>query len=146
VGKLGRLLNHLLLLLPIAAVAVGCASRQCTEAGCFSGFQLQIRPALTEPGAYRFELMGEETFSCSATLGSEFVTEQAGTCDVQGSTNGIAGLSVSSHHPVEVTLRVLRDSVQIASTKVELTYVTNQPNGEDCPPTCRESAAEVDLR
>jgi len=130
----------------VSHLAVGCSNHQCTEAGCFDGVQLEIQPAIVDRGEYVFELKADgSSLSCAANLSGDFMNTRDVDCHVLGSSQGIVGLTVPSRHPERVTLRVLRDGVEVGNASAAPQYSTERPNGEECLPTCRASTVQVDL-
>jgi hypothetical protein len=120
--------------------------RQCTEAGCFDGFRLEFAPGFRAPGDFTFVLESPSgVISCAASIGSTLEQAPGGDCVLEGDERGIVQLTASNKHPVDVELVVSRDDEEIMRVPLELNYETNRPNGPNCPPSCREAAARVDV-
>ena len=101
----------------------------CTLIGCFDGLQVDIRGlADTE-----YEVVAEGLEGESRT--GECVVSSDGTCRVM----------FVGFYPSEVTLSVTGADQQV-SVKLQPAYEESQPNGPDCPPTCRNATVAIDLR
>ena len=101
----------------------------CTLIGCYDGLRVEIQGfADTE-----YEVVASEREGESRT--GECVAASDGRCWVW----------FESYYPSEVTLSVTGVDQQVSVT-LQPAYQESQPNGPDCPPTCRLAAVKIDLR
>jgi hypothetical protein len=144
--------------LALLAVLTGCSPAEdttsCTELGCNTG--LQVSFVFKDRGAYVFELDldGQKT-TCRATLPLADPPPQP--CDRDGVFLGLSGSKLpADQHTIDgltiptttvrhLTVKVVRDGVQVATLDRDVTYqVTPGPNGPKCEPReCR--AAQLAL-
>ncbi|HEU4410783.1 MAG TPA: hypothetical protein VFS43_36360 [Polyangiaceae bacterium] len=132
--------------------------RACTEKGCADGFVLTLAHAGGWPaGAYRFEVVADgKTITCSASLPLPPCGQgPASACDAPELTLGLSGCALpAAEHgfselywttttPASVSVEVTRDGAPLAQTQLTPTYVTSQPNGPDCGPSCRNASASM---
>ena len=47
--------------------------------------------------------------------------------------------------PPDLSIRLLRDEIELASVDIPLNYQTSQPNGTNCEPTCIQARGELSL-
>jgi hypothetical protein len=112
------------------ALLGGCGiTGACTLIGCESGLFVQITG--TPAGAYRVEAIG---------AGSEVL--HFVNCP---SAEACAGGAVfRDFFPESVTIRVTT-AAGTTTQSVQPTYTDSQPNGPNCPPTCRQGSVTVAL-
>lgn len=160
---------------PVVAIVVslwssGCTARSggegdgtseptaCTEIGCTDGLVIAVTPMSSWPhGAYRFTIDADgTTITCTGALPLPDCGTPAMTCDAGGVGIGESGCAlpdgehafsdiVFASSPKAVTLTVTRDDQPLATQSWTPTYVTSQPNGPDCPPTCTGARVQLAL-
>jgi hypothetical protein len=101
----------------------------CTEIGCFDGLRVVVQGVAD----VEYEVVASELDGATQTGACQAVSD--GTCSV----------FFFQYYPSEVTLHVT-GADQSLSITLQPAYEESQPNGPDCPPTCRLSTVEVDLR
>ena len=114
----------------IAAVLtlVGCEfSTVCTLIGCDSGLTVQVQNAHAGPITIQARVSGDST--------------QAHTMSCTPSTCGNSAF-FRDFTPTAVQL-VISTSAGTRTQDVTPTYVTSQPNGKGCSPTCRNARVTV---
>lgn len=121
-----------LVLAGAAVVLTGCSPQRvagCTRIGCSSGASLQLDGEL--PDSYMVTLYapgeGPRVVECAPAqqCGGRVFFEGVTARDVEVEIAGEAGMRQRYH--------------------VSLSYTTVQPNGPDCPPTCSQAFARVQL-
>ncbi len=136
-------MKKLLQLAPIFLVLLlsACTPRPptphaCTEIGCTNELKIVIDGAL--PATYTIELAapGLETVSLTCVNGQ---SSEASIHECRPDGAVFRGLT-----PDEVTVTFTSDAA-IVSDNLRPTYTTIQPNGPDCPPTCRQGTAKLSL-
>jgi hypothetical protein len=127
--------SHALLALAICCFACSESDKECTQAGCLDGVQFSFS---TPPDASDVSLIlqfdGRE-LRCDAKKNGSDGCRDAGVW-VQWNAGKLDGFYLFSH-PEQVTLSVSVAGVVLVSKTVTPTYEVMQPNGPDCPPTCR---------
>ena len=142
-----RYLVGFLVLCPVgsAVLSVGCG-QDCGQAGCTDGVRVGLMPEIEVTYDVTLVLDGEaEAFTCVRDYDDprEVWTPQPPPlsydiiCDGKGFTrelgaNGIGPVPES----VEITVSA-EDGSWNGSLNASPTYQAVQPNGPDCPPTCR---------
>lgn len=116
----------------LAGLIAACSSspapqRACTLIGCESG--LEVRLDAPPSGAYRVE---------ASAPGDTAPRVQ--TCDPATACNG--RVFFRDFTPDSATIRVVT-ATDTLTRAVRPTYQTQQPNGPDCPPTCRRAAVRI---
>lgn len=108
----------------------------CTEIGCSDEVAVIVSGAL--PAAYTIDLAaaGLETISLTCTNGQ---SSEASIHECRPDGAVFRGLA-----PDEVTVTLTWEG-GIVSDTVQPTYATTQPNGPDCPPTCRQGSLTLTL-
>jgi hypothetical protein len=125
--------------LPLSAVALltsagaGCTnpfgSLSCTLIGCLDGLHVQFDSP--PPDGTVIEVNGSDGMPTIMHV-------------VCGATNCDFGLYFEGYTPPYLTVHVVTPTGEGIST-YEPKYVKSQPNGEDCPPTCRSATVLVEL-
>lgn len=139
----------------LAALSSGCEmlTKTCTTAGCVTGFAVDLQPTdnIWRPGRYRVDVTADGVSgSCEVTLPPAPCGTTSTTCTGQrnwgvgesgcalpSDQHSINRVAFSGTTPATVAVVVSRDGRQLASQTFTPTYVTSQPNGPDCEPTCR---------
>ena len=130
--------RHALVLSLLAALApAGCSvlapgDEVCTLAGCRTGLavELSVRPS----APFRIEA----TVPGATPAGPAYVYE----CPDPARCGAVAFFE--DFTPARVTIRVTTPAGTV-TREFTPTYRTHRPNGEDCPPTCRDATVRVDL-
>lgn len=132
----------------------GARGPACALIGCSNGFSVDWESSSGwKPGRYTFEieLDGART-TCEAKLPLRACEEgpsvscapsgavQIGEsgCALPPGQHGFSGFSTTAF-PAAVTIVIKRDGEQILREERAPTYRTVEPNGPDCPPTCRQA-------
>lgn len=133
--------------------------KSCTAAWCVSGLTVNFSSASGRyaAGTYHLGIVADGvSITCSATL-PRTRTSPPTTCSSAGAELRVSGseyLPASEHaldelllttQPHSVSLTITLDSKAFASATLSPTYVTSQPNGPDCEPTCRSAHELVDV-
>ena len=147
-------------LFALAVVASGCATHECTEMGCTNGLWIDLRSASGrwQTGTYHVGITADgASITCSATIPLSQGTGGANTtCSSSDVRLGLSGsmLPVEAQaisdvtfttSPASVSIVITRDGQPFGSTTLTPTYVTSQPNGPECEPTCRGAHATIDV-
>ena len=129
-------MRRLRILAPLAVGLIGgcdlvTSNDGCTLIGCNSGLLVQLAGPVAGP--YRIEVR---------TPGSTavFVSE----CTTAAGCTGTGGGFFPDFMPeqVSVTVTTARGTVR---QDVRPTYTTSQPNGDECPPVCKQATVTVPL-
>ena len=136
----------------------GAGGGNCTEIGCENGLRMALTKASPwVPGTYvfAFELDGKPVeckgalplqpcdagSSLSCTPDSVVQVGESG-CALPPEQHGFSDITVRGE-PKQVTLKILLDDKPLASTDVTPNFLSSQPNGPGCEPTCRTASSEV---
>ena len=142
------------------AGSAGGGEKMCTAIGCNNGLRITVKKATPWlPGNYifSFDIDGKAVEckgalplqacdagpSLSCTPDAVVQVGESG-CALPPTQHGFSDISVRGE-PQAVKLKVLFDDKPLKSADVTPNYVTTQPNGASCEPTCRNASAEVDL-
>jgi hypothetical protein len=151
-----------LVLLSLLWLIPGCSGDlgggACTQIGCTDGLQVGLVPSEGWPaGQYVFSIETDGAMqSCSGNLpllpcengssltcqGPALASIGESGCALAPSAHGFAGISFQGM-PKNVVVRIERDGAVIADRTLSPTYVTTQPNGPDCGPTCHSASAQI---
>lgn len=128
----------------------------CTTIGCVDGYTLDFSAASWPQGKYRVELDVDGTAGvCEATL--PLTASSQSTCTLPGVQLGLSGsaLPEAQHalvgltwasRPTKIGVKVLVDGAALGQPATFLpTYVTSQPNGPSCGPTCTNARDQLKL-
>lgn len=121
----------LILTIGLLLLLTGCTSNEevpqaCTMIGCESGVRVEFAQAPPHP------------FTVQVTFPDG--TSQSASCDRPGSC--VDGVFFAGDTPDRVTVRVTT-ATGTATHSLEPVYRSTQPNGPDCPPTCRQGTVRV---
>ena len=139
-------------LLPLLAPS-GCdgpAGLGCTEIGCFDSYTVAVLAAdRFADGAYTLDVTARgQTKRCEFTIeGGRIGAESCNAVYAVGASYPAPEAVAVSFPPItrEVGLRVTRDGVTLADLVTTPVFETVQPNGPDCPPTCRVARTEIEV-
>lgn len=131
-----RFIPILLLLLFAACTPAQPTVRACTEIGCSDELRIVVDGAL--PPTYTIDLAapGLEPVSLTCTNGQ---SSEASIHECRPDGAVFRGLA-----PDEVTVTLTWEG-GIVSDTLHPTYAEAQPNGPDCPPTCRQGTATLTM-
>ena len=130
----------------------GCGgSLSCTEIGCSDGLAIHLTAEDFVDGVYVVQVIQPTS--------SELCTFTVGTCDggldciVDEDCGGLYDLGAGSDeitlmYPVlegTLTIQIDADGTRVHDQSYDVQYVDTQPNGPDCPPTCRTAAIDITL-
>jgi hypothetical protein len=132
--------------------------KACTMIGCENGVRLTInKPTPWVAGAYvfNFELDGkaveckgalplqscEAGPSLSCTADAKVRIGESG-CALPVAQHGFSDITVLDA-PQRVKIKVSRDGQEIGAADLTPNYMTSQPNGEGCEPTCTNASGEL---
>lgn len=130
----------------------------CTQIGCLDGYRLELKKATAwTPGAYTFtvELDGKAVEckgalplqscdagpSLSCTEDGKVQIGESG-CALPPDQQGFSDIMIPGK-PQRVKLTIVQDDKPLHSADLTPNYVTSQPNGEGCEPTCNSAAGEI---
>lgn len=142
------------------AATAGDGQQICTEIGCENGLKLAVKKATPWlPGNYvfSFDIDGKAVEcrgalplqscdagpSLSCTPDAVVQIGESG-CALPAAQHGFSDITVRGE-PQAVKLKLLLDDKPLNAADVTPNYVTTQPNGAGCEPTCRNATAEVDI-
>ncbi len=138
--------RHLLTGLLVAAgscfLASGCGT-SCTEEGCHDGVEIWFASPLDASLEFSVSVQADgEQIQCN------FAHNGLNSCGDQGvwvQTSGsqVDGFILTGLHPQQLTFAFSASGNVLASATVNPTYVTQQPNGPDCPPTCENATIKL---
>lgn len=131
---------------------------ECTEIGCYDGYQIDITPYEAWPaGDYRYVLeLDGRTVTCSGSLPLQPCTSASMTCDGEGvsinesgcaldpAQHAFGGISIPEL-PQDVHLRLEHNGVPLVDQALTVQYATSQPNGPGCGPICCQGGDAVAL-
>lgn len=133
------------------ALFAGCADvgQSCTEIGCPDGYNLEFQHDWAE-GSYIITVMLDaDTVTCTGTIP---IDEASDGCDddrVQLGLSGsalpvaeqaLSGLVILATDVTTVDVEVSDGLMTIGTKAFTPDWQTSQPNGADCPPTCRSAS------
>ncbi len=121
----------------LVVLSVGCV-QECGAAGCTDGVEVDLVPGIDATYDVTLVLDGEAgAFTCAWTDegGGWTLPEALGAANVEYCT-GQGFLLRGTPESVEITVDA-EDGSWNGSLSTGPTYQLNQPNGPDCPPTCR---------
>ena len=145
-----------------AAIAVGalglvpaCAvhTTGCTEIGCGWAFEVDFSPTVTATGDYRIDVTADGVAtsctvslpfsSCDGAVSCDradpgFLIQTSG-CALPAAEHEILGVLWPVSGPAQATVEVSLGATVIATASFTPTYVSSQPNGADCEPTCTQA-------
>ena len=132
-----------------AFLFVACETHECTEIGCADGWSLTLVEAGGGPPAHTLEgAVDGVSFVCPAvSLDTRHVTCGASiTLElVDPATGRFEEILVVRDTPKAVTVTVRHSGGGESEETFEPDYVTSQPNGPECSPTCRQASDHWDL-
>ena len=136
-----------------SAFFAGCTGTTCPLLGCQDGLQVGFTAAAWPAGVWSVQLeTAGATRSCSVSL--PFASVNVAPVCVGSMTLGTSGsaLPADQHKltgvqlpdtPTQITLTVQHDGATVATKNLQPTYVTSQPNGPECEPTCNQGTAQL---
>ena len=145
-----------------ALVLVGCetsgpSGTMCTLIGCIDGLSVDFVRGAWPDGSYsvRVRQDGKAPTFCTAKLPFE-PSGSSGKCDAIGVALGSSGQMLPANQqaltglrisgtPAHVEIEVSRNGTVELSTAVTPSYVTTNPNGPDCGPTCTQASVKVTI-
>ncbi|HMV69486.1 MAG TPA: hypothetical protein PKA64_21770 [Myxococcota bacterium] len=135
--------------LPLAAVALlACAGEvdhACTEIGCADGLVIELDHTWTE-GDYTFEVsLDGQVITCTASIPfgeGDGCADDRALLSLSGTMlpvdqQTIPSITVTDGDVTTVGVRVLMGDTELTNATLTPAWSTSQPNGPDCPPTCR---------
>jgi hypothetical protein len=129
------------------AVTAGCfgCGHECTEIGCFDGLEFVLSPALALEGEVEIVVDGDDVEkSCKVSPGgSTEPCHDAGISPELASGGVLSNIKVFGAHPAAVTLEIRMGDTVVRQAAAVPAYETVQPNGPDCPSTCRSATIQV---
>jgi hypothetical protein len=129
------------------AVTAACSGspQDCTEIGCFDGLEFVLSPALALQGEVEIVVDGGDVKkSCKVSPGgSTEPCQNAGISLELASGGELSNVKVFGAHPAAVTLEIRMGDAVIRQAAAVPAYETVQPNGPDCPSTCRFATIQV---
>ena len=132
----------------------------CTQIGCLDGLLVRVvKPSPWVPGRYTFEVdVDGVQVRCSGALplqpcesgpslactgdGKVIISESG--CALPPESHGFGDLQISGE-PQAVGITIKLDDNVLHTTTLQPSYVTSQPNGPGCEPTCRSGSADLAL-
>lgn len=132
--------------------------KMCTQIGCIDGYRLELKkPTPWTPGVYTFsaELDGKVVEckgslplqacdagpSLSCTEDGKLQIGESG-CALPPDQQGFSDIMIFGK-PQRVKLTIAQDDKPLHSADLTPNYITSQPNGEGCEPTCNSAAGEI---
>lgn len=145
---------------PSAPATSDPGGKMCTEIGCDNGARITLNKATPwVPGTYvfGFELDGkaveckgalplqscESGPSLSCTPDAVVQIGESG-CALPAAQQGFSDVSIKGE-PQRVKIKISLDGKEIGAADLTPNYMTSQPNGEGCEPTCKSASGEVPL-
>lgn len=124
-------LTHLI----AAAFCCACASdTDCGAEGCIDGVEVQFKEPLTAPDVYVAVLWDDNDVQCEVTTTHDTCGNQGVAIDKSG--GNVYGFRLLGQHPEKVTFSFSDINNVLLSSTATPKYVTQRPNGPDCPPVC----------
>ena len=117
-------------------------AKSCTEVGCLNGVTLTIYDYLGEPaeGAYGSLMVHESNYEFDCREGAE----NDALCEGNTVTIFIDDSALLPDEAVYLYTANLSDA-EGASGNGTLVVEESYPNGEECPPTCRNAFLDVEM-
>lgn len=143
----------------LALLATGCESvgggSSCTLLGCVDGLSIDFTRTAWPDGAYsvKVRMDGKDEALCTALLPFE-PSGTSGICNAKEVTLGTSGQQLPKAQqaltglrvngtPLHVAIELRRNGQIELSTEVTPTYLTTNPNGPACGPTCTQGSVKV---
>jgi hypothetical protein len=124
-------------------VASGCDTG-CTEEGCHDGVEIWFASSLDASLEFSVSVQADtEQIQCDFAKGKALDSCASKGVWVQSSGSQVDGFLLKGYHPQQVTFAFSASGNVLVSATVSPSYVTQQPNGPECPPTCKN--AKVNL-
>lgn len=121
----------------------GCET-SCTEEGCHDGVEVWFASPLDASSEFSVSVqMDSEQILCDYAKSKALDSCSEKGVWIQTSGGQLDGFLLKGLHPQQVTFAFSETGKVLVSATVNPTYVTQQPNGPDCPPTCKN--AKIDL-
>ena len=126
----------------------------CTEIGCSDGLTIELnaREGAFTPGTYTVAAVSDVDEACSFTIGGADDCAEGAGCVTESSCEAGFVLETGDDQvvfllgsPDSLTLTVDRDGEILLEETFAPEYVETQPNGKNCPPTCRNASAAFEL-
>lgn len=140
-----------------------CASRSCTEAACHSGVFVTLTPSHSDwlPGSYQFVVDADGAVTtCEGSLGAtpckgpprlpctpandNVLVEDAG-CVLPERQRAFSMITVRGAAFKQVAITVRRDGRELVRETLNPSYITFEPNGHECGPTCFQSPVTLEV-
>lgn len=115
----------------------------CTEIGCEDGFTLSLKAANADFTAGEYTVtadIGGAMESCTISIGSMVDS----TCNALFIMSNQIDILYGGT-PASVGVVITRDGTEVHNQTYTPQYMEVQPNGEGCPPICKQASAEVTL-
>lgn len=138
----------------MVASEFSCAPRSCTEAACHTGVFVTLTPSQSDwlPGDYQFVVDADGAVTtCEGSLGAtpckgqlylpctpanfNVLVEDAG-CSLPTRRRAFSMISVRGAAFKQVAITVRRDGLELVRQTLIPSYLTFEPNGHECGPTC----------
>jgi hypothetical protein len=132
--------------------------KMCTMIGCINGFRAEMKKATPWlPGLYTFNFdLDGKTVECKGSLPlqacesgpslscSPDAVVQIGEsgCALPPAQQGFSDIQITGE-PQRVRVTISQDDKPLHTADLTPNYVTSQPNGEGCEPTCRSANGEI---
>lgn len=124
--------------------ASGCDDTGCTGAGCHDGVEVWFAAPLDSSSELSVSIEADqEQVVCDYAHSKGLDTCASSGVWIQGSGSQIDGFLLPNRHPEQLTLTFSSAGSVLVTTTVSPTYVTQQPNGSDCPPTCKNAKVQL---
>ena len=138
-------MRHMLLAgMAVAACCLvsGC-DNGCTEEGCHDGVEVWFASPLDASELSVTVQMDAEHVQCDYAESKAPDSCAPKGVWIQGGGSRVDGFLLRGRHPQQVTFAFSASGNVLVSATVHPTYVTQQPNGPDCPPTCQNANIQL---
>jgi len=126
-----------MLVLTLGALCVGCRDRVCTLIGCSDHVRVVLQPAVGTTYDVDLVVDGVEgSFTCTALGTGGWRPTDVSRAALSGGCTGDGFEILGTPESVEAVVSA-QDGSWLGSLTDTPNYETIQPNGPDCPPTCR---------
>ena len=132
------------ILLGACAHVAGCGSDSCTGAGCHDGVEVWFAAPIDSSLDLSVSVEADkDQLQCEYAHSKGLDTCASSGIWIQMSGSQSDGFLLPNRHPGKLTLTFSSAGTVLLTSTVSPTYVIQQPNGPDCPPTCKNAKVQL---
>ncbi len=121
--------------------ACGEQDEACTSMGCFDGVEVRLATPLSASELSVHVQFDDTDVRCELKTGADTCREEG--ISVDGEIGHVYGFRLAGQHPGSVTFSFSDLNQVLVSATVNPKFVTQQPNGPDCTPTCNNGFVQL---